>query len=126
MKNRFAVALSVLTGFGLGAFAVQGLHAQAKPPAYAIAEIEITDAAAYQQYVAGTTNAVPASGGRFIVRAGRSSVVSGATPKRIAVIQWDSYEKAQAYFESEEYKKLIPLRDKSSNTRLFVIEGVSP
>ena len=38
MKTRYAVALAVVVCFGLGAVAVQGLHAQAKPPVYCIAE----------------------------------------------------------------------------------------
>jgi len=34
MEAHIKVALGVLAGFGLGAVAVKGLHAQAKPPAY--------------------------------------------------------------------------------------------
>jgi len=125
MKTQYTAALAMLAGFGLGAIAVHGLHAQARPPAYTIAEIEVTDPAGYQRYIEGTTPAVPAAGGRFIARGGKTFVVNGAPPKRIAVIQWESYEKAQAFFDSEAYKKLIPIRDKSSNFRAFVIEGVA-
>ncbi len=125
MKTHYTVSLAMLAGFGLGGLAVQGLHAQARPPAYTIAEIEVTDPPGYQKYLEGTTIAVPAAGGRFIVRGGKTFVVNGAPPKRIAVIQWDSYEKAQAFHDSEAYKKLVPIRDKSSNFRAFVIEGVS-
>ena len=125
MKTQYTAALAMLAGFGLGAIAVHGLHAQARPPAYTIAEIEVTDPAGYQKYIEGTTPAVPAAGGRFIARGGKTFVVNGAPPKRIAVIQWESYEKAQAFFDSEAYKKLIPIRDKSSNFRAFVIEGVA-
>jgi predicted regulator of Ras-like GTPase activity (Roadblock/LC7/MglB family) len=46
MKTRYTVALSVLAGAALGAAAVQGLHAQAKPKACAVSEAEILDAAA--------------------------------------------------------------------------------
>jgi len=43
------MGLSVLTGIGVGAIAVQTQHAQAKPPIYRIAEIQITDVAAYSK-----------------------------------------------------------------------------
>jgi hypothetical protein len=43
MKTRHAVALSLLAGAALGAAAVQGLHAQAKPPIYYVAEIDVTN-----------------------------------------------------------------------------------
>ena len=32
MKTHYSVTLAMLAGFGLGAVAVEGLHAQAKPP----------------------------------------------------------------------------------------------
>ena len=38
MKTRYTVALYILAGVAVGAAAVQALHAQAKPPAYVIAE----------------------------------------------------------------------------------------
>jgi putative ABC transport system substrate-binding protein len=47
MKTRYTVTLAVAVGFGLGAVAVQGLHAQAKPPIYYIAEIDVKNVDAY-------------------------------------------------------------------------------
>jgi len=43
MKTRYTVALSILAGVAVGAAAVQALHAQAKPPAYVVAEIDVTN-----------------------------------------------------------------------------------
>ena len=49
MKIQYTVALSMLAGIGLGAVAVQGLHAQAKPPAYFVIEInKVTDAEGFK------------------------------------------------------------------------------
>jgi uncharacterized protein (DUF1330 family) len=125
MNNRLTVIVGLLVGFALGAIVVEGVRAQSKPPAYTIAEIEVTDPATYQKYMEGTSSRVPAAGGRFIVRGGRTFVVNGAPPKRIVVIQWENLEKAQAFFDSEAYKQFIPFRDKSSEFRAFVIEGVA-
>ncbi len=122
MRSHYTVALAMLAGFGLGAVAVQGLHAQARPPAYTIAEVEVTDPATYQQYIAV---GVPPSAGRFIARGGKTYIVNGEPPKRIALIQWESFERAKAFYESEEYKRVIPIRDKSSRFRAFVIEGLA-
>ena len=38
MNSRYKIALSMLVSAALGAAAVQGLHAQAKPKAYLITE----------------------------------------------------------------------------------------
>jgi hypothetical protein len=47
MKTQYTVTVAVLAGMAIGAVAVQGLHAQAKPPLYYIAEIDVTNADAY-------------------------------------------------------------------------------
>src|SRR5262249_32874588 len=46
IKPRYTVALSMIAGAPLGGAVIQGLHAQAKPPAYVITHTEITDQAA--------------------------------------------------------------------------------
>ena len=52
MKARYTVALSILAGIAVGTAAVQALHAQAKPPAYVVAEIDVTNAEPYdKEYV---------------------------------------------------------------------------
>ena len=48
MQTRGAIMLALLAGMGLGAIAVQGLHAQASPPAFLIFDAEIKDQAALQ------------------------------------------------------------------------------
>ena len=121
MKNMTA-ALGMVAGFGLGATTMQVIQAQPTPPAYTIAEVEVTDPETYKQYIAV---GVPPTDGHFIARGGRTYVVNGAPPKRVAVVQWSSLEKAKAFYESEEYKRVIPIRDKSSVFRAYVIEGVA-
>jgi len=112
----------MVAGFGLGATTVQVIQAQPTPPAYTIAEVEVTDPETYKQYIAV---GVPPTDGHFIARGGRTYVVNGPPPKRVAVVQWSSLEKAKAFYESEEYKRVIPIRDKSSVFRAYVIEGVA-
>jgi uncharacterized protein (DUF1330 family) len=123
--SRFSlVALVGLTGFACGIAVVLGVQAQAKPQANTIAELEVTDPPTFKKYGEGTGAGIPAAGGRFIVRGGKTFVINGTPPKQLVVIQWESLEKAQTYFESEAYKQLVPIRDKASNFRAFVIEGL--
>lgn len=124
--ERRTIVLAALAGFACGAALVQILHAQGQPPAYTIAEFEVTDPQTFQKYGQGTGSTIPPAGGRFIVRGGKTYVINGAPPKQIAVIQWESLEKARAYFESDTYRQLVPVRDKSANFRAFVVEGLTP
>jgi uncharacterized protein (DUF1330 family) len=125
MKANYKIAIAIVAGAAIGGAAIQGLHAQAKAPAYSIAEIDVTDPVAFKAYVDGNTKTIAAAGGHFIVRSGKSEMYAGAQPKRIAIVAWDNFDQAQAYYNSPAYKALIPNRDKSSNYRGFIVEGVA-
>jgi uncharacterized protein (DUF1330 family) len=126
MKSRYTVALAMFAGFGLGAIAVQGLHAQAKPPVYSVAEIDIADQAAYSTYVPKAQAAIKAAGGKILAAGGKITSVEGEPPKsRVVIQQWDSLEKYQAYRNSSAFKELLPMREKAAKFRSFVVEGVS-
>jgi hypothetical protein len=62
MKTQYTVALSMIAGIAIGAAAIQGLHAQAKPKAYLVTESEVLDQAALDSYVPGVTGAMPTGG----------------------------------------------------------------
>ncbi len=64
MKIRYTIGLTLLAGITIGAAAVQGLHAQAKPKAYLISETEALDAAAIAAYGPLIRPAIDAAGGR--------------------------------------------------------------
>ena len=125
MKTHYTVAFAMLAGFGLGAIAVQGLHAQANPPAYSVAEIDITDQAAYSAYVPKAQAAIKAAGGKILAAGGKITSVEGDPPKsRVVIQQWDSLEKYQAYRSSAAFKDLLPMREKVAKWHTFVVEGV--
>ena len=68
MRQHFGLGLAVLVGAILGAAAVTGLHAQAKPPVYLVSEIEVTNPAAYgAEFAPQAQAAIKAAGGRLIV-----------------------------------------------------------
>ena len=125
MKTRYTIALAMFAGVGLGAAAVQELHAQAKPPVYSVSEIDIVDQVAYSTYVPKAQAAIKAGGGKFLAAGGAITVVDGEPPKsRVVIQQWDSLEKFQAYRNSAAFKDLLPMREKAAKFRTFVVEGV--
>jgi uncharacterized protein (DUF1330 family) len=124
MNARYKIALSALAGAALGAAAVQGLHAQAKPKAYIVTETEVLDAAALATYIPQAQAAAKAAGGiPGVISTGKIIPLVGEAPKRIGASEWESVEKAQAYYNSEARKALTPLRDKAfKTTRQFIVE----
>src|SRR3984893_6808859 len=113
VKTRYTTGLALLAGIAVGAAAVQGLYAQAKPKAYLISETEALDAAAVAAYGPLIRPTIDAAGGRRLNTPGGKTVAFvGDPPKRIAITEWDSLEKAQAFVNSDAFKKLAPPRDK--------------
>ena len=61
----------MLAGVAVGAVAIQGLHAQTKPPVYLVTEIDVTNPEAYGKEFAPKAQAsIKAAGGRQIAIGG--------------------------------------------------------
>ena len=125
MNTTSKIVLAVVAGAVLGAAAVQGLHAQAKPKAYVVTETEALDAAAVAAYGPLIRPVIDAAGGRRLNTPGGKTVAFvGEPPKRIAISEWESLEKAQAFINSAAFKNLAPQRDKAVKTiRSYAVEG---
>ena len=127
MKIQYSVPLAVLAGIGIGAVAVQTLHAQAKPKAYTVSELEMLDAAANAAFVPLVQAAQKAAGGRaFRTGGGKIVAMEGAAPKRVAITEWDSLEQAEAFYKSTAWKDLTPQREKAVKAiRRYAVETVN-
>ena len=126
MQAKYKVSLAVLAGIGIGAAAVQTLHAQAKPPIYRIAEIEISNVEAYtKEFAPKAQAALKGAGGRFLAAGQNVTALEGDPPKtRVTIQVWDSVEKMQAAFNSAEYKEARKIGDKYAKFRAFAVEGL--
>jgi uncharacterized protein (DUF1330 family) len=132
VKTQYTVALAMLAGVGLGAAAVQGLHAQAKPPVYYVAEIDVTNADAYaKEYAPKAQVLIKAAGGRFLAiggaaaTGGKVTAFDGESPKRAVVQVWDSMEKIQAWRANPEYVALRKIGEKYAKFRSFAVDGLA-
>jgi uncharacterized protein (DUF1330 family) len=125
MKTQYAVALTMIMGIAVGAAAVQGLHAQAKPKAYSVVEFEVIDAAGQAAYLPTARKAIEAAHGRALrTAAGRVVHLEGsAAPKNVGIVEWDSVEDAQAFYRSKAWTDLAPQREKSiKSIRRYAVE----
>ena len=126
MNKRATHVVSLLAALAVGAFGSQMLHAQAKAPAYVIGEIDIRDEAPFdKEYVPPAAKAVVDGGGKYIVRGGRSVSFYGEPPKRIAIMAFESLEKAEAAFRSPAYTDAKKIGDKYANFRIYAVEGLA-
>jgi uncharacterized protein (DUF1330 family) len=127
MRTRHVIAVSLLAGVAFGAGAVQVLHAQAKPPAYVVAEIDVHDATYDKEYVPGAIKAISQGGGTYIVRGGATASLFGEPPKpRIAIMVFANMDAAKATFSSPAYLEAKKVGDKYASFRIYAVEGMAP
>jgi uncharacterized protein (DUF1330 family) len=131
MKTSYTVTLAMLAGCAFGAVAVEGLHAQAKPPIYYVVEIDTTDQDAYAKEFAPKAQAIiKAAGGRFVAIGGAGATrakpitqIEGEPPQRVVVMIWDNMQQIQQWWGNPEYAALRKVVDKYAKFRSFAVEG---
>jgi uncharacterized protein (DUF1330 family) len=94
-------------------------------PAYMVANNDVKDPAAYEEYKAKVPAIVAKYGGEYLARGGRFVILEGDwTPTRVAVLRFPDIESVQALYASAEYEPLKTLRQRVTKTDFVVVEGV--
>ena len=133
MKTNHKLTLTLLAGVSIGLAAAQAIHAQQAnvPPAYVIAEVEkdaykTEDPAASRRYAEEAPKSLAAFQAQYLVRGGgKIQTLEGEAPKGyIVVIGFESVEKARAWYDSPAYEAIKPIRQNSTKSRIFIVEGV--
>ena len=131
MRQYLGVAFGMLTGVVIGAAAINGLHAQAKPQVYFVSEIDVTDPEAYGKEFAPKAQAtIKAAGGRFVVIGGTAgagakpiSAMAGTPPKRVTIQAWESFDALNAWYKSPDYQAALKIGEKYATFRRYAVEG---
>jgi hypothetical protein len=77
MKTQYAIPLAMLAGAVLGGVAMHGLHAQTKPQAYQVIEVNVKDPDLYKQYAEQAMPLQIQYSARFIARGSRVDSLAG-------------------------------------------------
>ncbi|MGA4211664.1 DUF1330 domain-containing protein [Ralstonia nicotianae] len=127
-----AVQMGVRTLGALAILLAAPLQAQTRaekpdmPRAYYIAEFEPTVPGAIRPYSERVESTLEPFGGHFIARGGTLEALEGQAPKGVVVIiEFDSLERAQAWYRSPAYAALKPIRQRAGNSRVYIMEGAS-
>ena len=132
MKAR-TIGLALLTGVALGAVASEAVHGQAKPPAYLIGQIEVSDPESYaKEYLPKARDIIKAHGGRLVAAAGAGATgnkvvaVDGEPPKRVVIYAYPSMEALLAWRNDPAYVQVRSIGEKFAKYHTFAIEGAAP
>ena len=93
--------------------------------AYVLFQIEVTDAALYENYKEAAPASVALYGGRYLSRGGSSEALQGVwEAERTTIIEFSSAAAARTWHDSKEYAPARAIRDKAASVNVIVIEGL--
>lgn len=93
-------------------------------PAYLIANVDVKDSEKIKDYLTSTPEILKKYTGRFLVRGGNIWVAEGNwNPKRLVVVEFETFEKAKEFWHSTDYEPLKELRQSSADTDMIIVDG---
>ncbi|HVO72821.1 MAG TPA: DUF1330 domain-containing protein [Ignavibacteriaceae bacterium] len=93
--------------------------------AFIIVEVKIKNHKEYEGYKKLVPSTLEKYGGKFIVRGGKTESLEGNwNPERFVILQFESMEKAKAWWSSEEYSRAKKIRYKNAESKMLLAEGM--
>ena len=93
-------------------------------PGYLIANLDVRDAALYEEYRQKVPALIARHGGKYLVRGGALDVREGSLPlKRLVVLEFPTLEAARRFYDSADYAPLKTMRIAATNSDVILAEG---
>ncbi|PZQ59060.1 MAG: DUF1330 domain-containing protein [Phenylobacterium zucineum] len=92
--------------------------------AYVINEIVVSEPERFQTYADQVPAILAKYGGAYVVRGGAPERVDGPEPPhKLVVLRFESREAARAWRGSPEYLAILPIREATSTSRVYIVDG---
>jgi uncharacterized protein (DUF1330 family) len=86
----------------------------------------VDDWEGYDQYRSQVIPTLEPFGATFLVRGGAFTVVEGEMPfERIAVLEFPSRDAAEAWYQSDAYQAVLPLRLAATRCQFVIVDAVA-
>jgi uncharacterized protein (DUF1330 family) len=93
--------------------------------AYMIVDLDVADVSALDEYRRQAVPILQKYGGRVLVRLGIAEVLEGHwTPHRLMVLEFRTMDALRRWWTSEDYRPLVPLRQRVSQAHVIAVNGV--
>ncbi|WP_348261656.1 DUF1330 domain-containing protein [Telmatobacter sp. DSM 110680] len=131
MKTNSGAVFATMVGVSVSIGAISGIAIRGQqvktPHGYVIAEADVTDPKALQNYGEKIAETLAPFNHRYIVSTSKIQALEGDPPKsRVVVIEFDSVQKAREWYDSPVYAAIRPIRQMAAKSRIFIVEGVVP
>ncbi len=94
--------------------------------AYVIAQLEVTDPAAYERYRAEAPATIAAAGGRYLARGGEITALEGRHDgRRVVLLEFPTLQAARDWYHGAAYQAARGLREHAAcNVTFTLVPGV--
>jgi uncharacterized protein (DUF1330 family) len=125
MKRLFGAAAIVAAGIAIGAGGMQALHAQSKPVAIAVSEIDVKDMEAYKQWLPAVQKDIADAGGKYLAGGfNKTTSLIGAPPaNRLVIIQYPDADSLKTWWH-DKGEASIKAAEKFASFRIYSVEGI--
>ena len=94
--------------------------------AYAIVDLAVRDPSLFSEYLAKVSGIVARHHGRYLSRGGKVTTIFGNwQPSRLVIIEFPGPADLVQCFTCEEYREILPIRERSATGSMIMVEGVS-
>ena len=94
--------------------------------AYLVVDTDLSPPERYEDYKRQAKPLAEQYGGEYLVRGGTMDLKETDlwSPKRLVVVRFPSTEKAQAFYNSPEYQKILEISKESARRTVVLVEGM--
>jgi uncharacterized protein (DUF1330 family) len=128
MKANYKIAAALIGSFALGVGAASVLHAQSKPAAYLVAQIDVRDRDGFtKEFLPKTQTNMKEFGGKYLAGGFDKAIgLSGAAPpNRVVLVQFSDMDTAKAFYDKQKPIE-ADVGSKYASFRIMAIEAVEP
>lgn len=94
--------------------------------AFLLCDVVVKDREKLMEYLRLSEHTLEPYGGKFHAQAGEIEVIEGTwDPKVIIIAEFPSMEKAQEWYESEEYSEALRIKSEAIERNMILTKGLS-
>jgi uncharacterized protein (DUF1330 family) len=127
MTGYFKMTAAIACGLLIGGSAVQLLHAQSKPPAFVVAEVDVKDRAGFEEnFLKATRKDIADHGGKYLAGGYNKtmSLVGNEPANRVVILQFPNMDAVKKWQDEGAMDMENTIGSKYAKFRIFAVEGV--
>jgi uncharacterized protein (DUF1330 family) len=127
MTSYLKITLAIACGLLVGGGAVQLLHAQSKPPAFVVAEVDVKDRDGFEQnFLKATRKDITDHGGKYLAGGYNKtmSLVGSEPANRVVILQFPNMDAVKKWQDEGAMDMENTIGSKYAKFRIFAVEGV--